>query len=152
MKRTRRLSTGRRGSALFLSLLVVLVLTALSVPVMVRVSSNHRLTEKDYRELSALSLAEAGVERAIWELNYGSIASWTGESTLKTLSLSSVASAGGAVVGNISHPGREPRFGQPGRDGDGKRPLDGRLDRGSQGSDRPQARFQELLRFRDLRR
>jgi Tfp pilus assembly protein PilX len=92
MSRTRRLPTGRRGSALFLSLLVVLV----------RVSSNHRLTEKDYREMSAMNLAEAGVERAIWELNYGSIASWAGESTLKTLSLSSVAAAGGTVVGAVS--------------------------------------------------
>jgi hypothetical protein len=102
MRRTRRLPTGRRGSALFLSLLVVLVLTVLSVPVLVRVSSNHRLTEKDYREFSALSLAEAGVERAIWELNYGSIASWAGESTLKTLSLNSLAAAGGAVAGSIN--------------------------------------------------
>ncbi len=49
-------------------------------------------------------------------------------------------------------PGREPRFGQPGRDGDGKRPLDGRLDRGAQGPGRPQARLQELLRLRHLRR
>ncbi len=92
---------GRRGTVMFISLLAVLVLTMLAVPTLVRVSSNHRLTEKDFRELAAQSLAEAGVDRAIWELNYGSIASWAGEGATRTLSLTGVTTSDGTAAGDV---------------------------------------------------
>lgn len=94
--------SGRRGTILFISLLAVLVLTMLAMPVLLRVSENHRLTEKDFREISALNLAEAGVDRAIWELNYGTISSWSGTTYTRTLSLPSVATSDGTAVGGVS--------------------------------------------------
>ncbi len=40
---------------------------------------SDRLTEKSYRILTATNLAEAGIELAIWELNFGSIWIWEGD-------------------------------------------------------------------------
>ncbi|MDD8026713.1 MAG: hypothetical protein PHI34_09360 [Acidobacteriota bacterium] len=93
---------GRRGAVLFISMLAVLVLTMLALPVLVRVSENHRLAEKDFRETSALTLAEAGIDRAIWELNYGTISSWSGTTSARTLDLSSVATSDGTTAGGVS--------------------------------------------------
>jgi hypothetical protein len=92
---------GRRGAALFVSLLAVLVLTLLALPTMVRVSGNHRLTEKDYRELAAQALAEAGVDRAIWELNFASITSWSQEGAARILSLTGLTASDGTTAGDV---------------------------------------------------
>jgi len=41
------------------------------------------------------------VERAIWELNYGDISSWTGDDTLRTMGISSFQTSDGNVIGDI---------------------------------------------------
>lgn len=88
--------------ALSVTLLVSVCLLLVAVPVLTRLSTSERTTEKSFRSLAALNLAEAGVERAIWELNHGSISGWSGSSIQRSLSLTGMTSANGTVVGNIA--------------------------------------------------
>lgn len=100
--RFRPIPSGRSGMALLISMLVILVMAVLAVPFLFKVAGNERLTEKDFRETAAVNLAEAGVERAIWELNKGTISSWTGTAAERTLSLSNVQTAQGLTVGDVA--------------------------------------------------
>jgi hypothetical protein len=88
--------------ALSVTLLVSVCLLLVAVPVLTRLSTSQRTTEKSFRSLAALNLAEAGVERAIWELNHGAISGWSGSSIQRSLSLTGMTSANGTVVGNIA--------------------------------------------------
>ncbi|MGB8953361.1 MAG: hypothetical protein WCC06_11935 [Candidatus Aminicenantales bacterium] len=95
-------SKNERGAILVVSLLVVVFMLILALPLLFRLTTQFRTTEKSYKSLAALNLAEAGVERAIWELNYGDISSWTGNSSLRSNTISSIQSAGGISVGSIT--------------------------------------------------
>ncbi|MEE8376945.1 MAG: hypothetical protein V3R45_01115, partial [Candidatus Aminicenantaceae bacterium] len=86
-----------RGSVLIIALLVTLMLLILIMPFLAKLSGAYRLTEKSYRTLVATNLAEAGIERAIWELNYGSIWTWDGEANNRILELSDLQAASGNV-------------------------------------------------------
>ena len=90
-----------RGSVLAISLLVSVFMAILAIPFMTKYASRFRLTGKSFVSLAALNLAEAGLERAIWELNYGDITSWSGTNA-KTLNISNFTASNGAVIGNIS--------------------------------------------------
>jgi len=90
-----------QGYILVIGTLVSAVLLIFSLPFIFQLSSEYRLTEKSYKSLSVLSLAEAGVERAIWELNHGDITTWEGDSNVRTMTISSIQAAGGDVVGDI---------------------------------------------------
>ncbi len=91
-----------RGSVLVIALLVALVLLILTLPVLTKLSGAYRLTEKSYRTLAATNLAEAGIERAVWELNYGSIWTWAGEPNNRILDLSNLQASGGNEIGDVS--------------------------------------------------
>jgi Tfp pilus assembly protein PilX len=78
-----------KGFVLIVGLVVMAVLLLLAVPLLFQLSFENKLTNKSYKSSAALSLAEAGVERAIWELNYGDIATWDGDSSLRTMTISS---------------------------------------------------------------
>jgi len=93
--------SSRRGSILLFSLIGSLVLFALVAPLLVRLSGHYRVTEKNFRTLAALNLAEAGVERAIWELNKGVVADWTGDILVRRLALSGIQAADGTAVGEV---------------------------------------------------
>ncbi len=90
-----------RGAVLIIALLVTLMLLILTMPFLAKLSGAYRLTEKSYRTLSATNLAEAGIERAIWELNFGSIWTWDGESNNRALELVDLQAAGGTEVGDV---------------------------------------------------
>ena len=90
-----------RGAVLIVVLLVTLALLVLSMPFLAKLSGQYRVSEGSYKSLAALSLSEAGVERAIWELNYGDIETWAGDSMNRLLNRSSVQSSEGAVLGDI---------------------------------------------------
>jgi hypothetical protein len=88
-----------------MSLLVSVFMAIMALPFLVKFSSRMRITEKSFGSLAALNLAEAGLERAIWELNSGDILSWSKPfptSTERTLNISNFTAANGAVIGNIS--------------------------------------------------
>ena len=91
-----------RGAVLILALLISVVMAILAVPYMAKLSGRYKTTERAYDSLAAEYLAEAGIERAIWELNYGSISSWGGSSSQRTLTMTNVQASNGAVIGSIS--------------------------------------------------
>jgi len=90
-----------KGFVLVVGMMVMSVLLLLAVPFLYQLSFENRLTNKSYKSSAALSLAEAGVERAIWELNYGDITTWAGDSALRTMTISSFQTSDGNVIGDI---------------------------------------------------
>jgi len=90
-----------KGFVLVVGMLVMAVLLLLAIPFLYQLSFENRLTTKSYKSSAALSLAEAGVERAIWELNYGDISTWAGDSSLRTMGISSFQTSDGKVIGDI---------------------------------------------------
>lgn len=101
-KRSLKESRQDKGSILVTGVIVLASLVILALPFLFHTSSEFRLTEKSYKSYAALSLAEAGVERAIWELNYGEISTWNGDNSLRTKSITSFQAAGGRVIGDIN--------------------------------------------------
>lgn len=90
-----------QGSILVAGAIVLASLFILALPFLFHKSSELRLTEKSFKSLASISLAEAGVERAIWELNYGDISTWGGDSSLRTKAITSFQASGGNVIGDI---------------------------------------------------
>jgi Tfp pilus assembly protein PilX len=101
MKNNCLFSPKEKGAALFFSLLIGVVMVGLALPFLFKMNSQFHITEKSYKSLSALNLAEAGVERAIWELNFGDISTWSGNLLERNLTLTSVQTAQGFVIGSI---------------------------------------------------
>lgn len=90
-----------QGFVLIVGMIVMAVLLLLAVPFLYQLSFENKLTNKSFKSSAALSLAEAGVERAIWELNYGDISTWAGDSSLRTMTISSFQTPDGNVIGDI---------------------------------------------------
>lgn len=90
-----------QGVMLVLALIVSFVMLIVAVPFIFKLSAQYRNAERSYKTLAALNLAEAGVERAIWELNHGDISSWNGDDQLRSLDISSFQTSGGTAIGDI---------------------------------------------------
>ena len=58
-------------------------------------------TKKSSKYSAALLLAKVGIERAVWELNHGNISSWSGDESLRTMTISSFNTPDGDVIGDI---------------------------------------------------
>jgi Tfp pilus assembly protein PilX len=101
MKKYLKRRNEEKGFVLVVGMIVMAVLLLLAVPLLFQLSFENKLTNKSYKSSAALSLAEAGVERAIWELNYGDITTWAGDSSLRTMTISSFQTADGKVIGDI---------------------------------------------------
>jgi hypothetical protein len=97
--------SGRRkkeqGSILMISLFFLAFLLLLAFPLLFQLQNEKRSADKSYKSVAAISLAEAGVERAIWELNHGDISSWSGGGSVRTMDISSFPTTDGNVIGNI---------------------------------------------------
>jgi len=98
----RKQNENERGAVLVITLLVTVMMLIIMMPFLAKLSGSYRLTEKSYRTLTATNLAEAGIERAIWELNYGRIWTWDGEPNNRSLDLPDLQASGGNNVGDIS--------------------------------------------------
>ena len=59
-----------RGFALITSVLIISILIPLVIAYIARVTAEYRFTSKFYNSIAAFNLAEAGIERALWEINY----------------------------------------------------------------------------------
>lgn len=116
-----------RGVVLITALLVMAVMLIISVPFLFKLSGQYRATDKSFKSLASLSLAEAGVERAIWELNYGDISSWNGDNDLRTMTISSFQAAGGTAVGDMEISVTDPEGSNPIVEATGKIPFTGNL-------------------------
>lgn len=94
-------SNREKGVVLIIAILVTFMMLILAIPFLTKLSGQYRITEKSFRQLAAFNLAEAGVERAVWELNYGTISNWEGDNDQRTLTISSLQASGGNEVGDI---------------------------------------------------
>ncbi len=90
-----------QGFVLLVALIVMVFLLLLVAPFLFQLSNDSILATKNCKSSKALSLAEAGIERTIWELNYGDISGWDGDSSERTLTISGFQTAAGEVVGDI---------------------------------------------------
>lgn len=90
-----------RGMILVLASIVIICLLLFIAPFLIRLSAQFHSTERSYQALVALNLAEAGVEKAVWELNYGNISNWEGDNILRSLIVPEVRGSGGNVLGEI---------------------------------------------------
>jgi len=97
-----KITRGRKdGSILIIGMTILAFLFVFAVPHLFQQSPENKVTDKSANYTAALSLAEAGVERVIWELNYGDIATWKGDSTSRTLTISSYQAPASDVIGDI---------------------------------------------------
>ena len=94
-------SQHEKGAVLVVVLLVTVALLIVATPFLFKLSAQYRTTNKSFHSLAAMNLAEAGIEMAIWELNYGDISAWDGDDLLRTYSLPSFQASGGNVIGDI---------------------------------------------------
>jgi hypothetical protein len=102
MKVIIRIKRGRKdGSILIFGMTVLAFLLVFAVPHLFQQSPENKVTDKSTNYSAALSLAEAGVERVIWELNFGDISTWKGDSELRTLTISSYQAPASEVIGDI---------------------------------------------------
>jgi len=106
------------GSILIIGVTTMALLLFLAMPFLFQLSTenkvtdyivtDNKVTDKIANYYAALSLAEAGVERAIREMNHGDISSWNGDSKLRTLTISSIQTPEGNVTRDIEIRVEEP--------------------------------------------
>jgi hypothetical protein len=92
---------GNQGFILVTSVIVTLLMLLLVGPFLFQLSADNKSNKKTSKSLVALSLSEAGIERAIWEINYGDILTWEGDSSERTLTISDFQTSYGNVIGDI---------------------------------------------------
>jgi hypothetical protein len=90
-----------RGFVLVVGVIITSFLLLLAIPFMFKINTERRLSDKSLKTLSALSLAEAGIERAIWEMNEGDLLAWSGDSDLRTIAINGFQSSAGSAIGDI---------------------------------------------------
>ncbi len=100
-----------QGSVLIVGVTTMTLLLFFALPFLFQISTDNKVTDnkvidnkvtyKIANYSSALSLAEAGVEMALWEMNYGDISNWEGNSKFKTMAISSYKAPEGNVTGDI---------------------------------------------------
>lgn len=91
----------KRGVILVVTTIISIFMLILITPFLVRLSGQYRTSEKSYKSVVASNLAEAGIEKAIWELNYGDISSWSGDSSKRTATIPTVYGSNGNNLGSI---------------------------------------------------
>lgn len=112
MKKIRKNNLKRRheklGSIQIVGMTIMVSILLLAVPFLLQLSPENRVTDKSSSYSAAFSLAEAGVERAIRDMNHGDISSWKGDSRLRTITISSFKAPGGNMIGDIEVKIEEP--------------------------------------------
>ncbi len=58
-----------RGGILIVATLVIVVMLIVAVPFLFKLSAGYRSTERGAKALAALNLAEAGVDKVVWDIN-----------------------------------------------------------------------------------
>jgi Tfp pilus assembly protein PilX len=102
-----------KGAILIIAVIILMFLLLLAFPFLFRMSTEYRIAEKTYKSFAALNLAEAGIDRAIWELNYGDITTWAGDSSSRTMTLTDFQAFGGKVIGDVQITVNEPESDSP---------------------------------------
>ncbi|MFH0795548.1 MAG: hypothetical protein V2A65_00630 [Candidatus Omnitrophota bacterium] len=95
----------QEGSILITAVITMAVLLTLGGAHLTMTLSEQRLTARTYRDVLAINLAEAGIEMAIWELNYGGADFLSGEGwsgTDPTMTVTSFSTADGEIIGDFT--------------------------------------------------
>jgi len=92
----------RKGFVLIFALLTTSISLVLLIPYISRVVADYRFTSKVYNSTVALNLAEAGVERALWEIrwNNSTFSGWTPTADGYTISVNSFRTLTGQSIGD----------------------------------------------------
>ena len=122
-----QIDSNKTGSALIVSILIIVLIMLFIIPFLTKTSGNYSSAEKSYGSLAALNLAEAGVEMAIWELNFGNISTWSGDDNERTKSISSFLTSMGDVIGDIEIEVQNPTANTPIIQAIGRYPFRGNL-------------------------
>ncbi len=93
-----------RGMILAVAILIAVFMLTMTVPFLFKLSAQNRSTERGQKALSAFNLAEAGIDRALWEMNQffavpDGIA-WD-ENMQGTETINSLRGSSGARIGDI---------------------------------------------------
>jgi hypothetical protein len=115
-----------KGFVLIVGAIIMSLFLLLAVPFLTQMSMEYRLSEKSSQSIVALSLAEAGIERAIWEINKGDVSSWSGDDDLRALVLSGFKTSNGTVIGDIKINIADPEGDNPVLEATGTVPLGSR--------------------------
>lgn len=112
MKKIRKSNLKRKhekqGSIQIVGMTIMVSMLLFAVPFLLQRSPENRVTDKSSSYSAAFSLAEAGVERAIRDMNHGDISSWKGDSRLRTITISSFKAPEGNMIGDIEIKIEEP--------------------------------------------
>jgi len=65
------MDNGRKGFVLITAILATSILIILTLPYVSRVATEYKLMAKIHNSTAALDMSEAGIERALWEINFG---------------------------------------------------------------------------------
>lgn len=97
----RRIVSRERGAGLAEAIMAVMVLMVMSVPFLSKVAVNLETAGTAANPEAALGLAEAGVEKAVWELNEGA---WSGTEDISadlSMSIDGLETPGGSFRGDV---------------------------------------------------
>ncbi len=105
-----------KGMILAVATMVVVVMLIMAVPFLFKLSAQYRTTEKGFKSSSAFDLAEAGIDRALWEMNrpfaFDGGLVWN-EAQQGTETIANFDSSDGTVIGDISILVSSPTGGAP---------------------------------------
>jgi len=101
-KKMRKDRKHEKGAVLSIAILVGVVLLIMAVPFFFRLSGQYRSTDRSVKALSAFNLAEAGVDRALYEISHFFYLPWTiHEDGSLTATLAGLQTTDGNVVGDV---------------------------------------------------
>ncbi len=105
-----------KGMILAVATIVVMVMLIMAFPFLFKLSAQYRTTEKGFKSGSAFELAEAGIDRALWEMNRpfafeGGLV-WN-EAQQGTETIANLTAADGTVIGDIGITVSSPTGGSP---------------------------------------
>lgn len=91
-----------KGAILVVATIVVIAMLIMATPFLFKLSGQQRSTERANKALAAINLAEAGCDRAVWELNHGLVLSWVTVNNRLSKTYSDFKTSSGTTVGDIS--------------------------------------------------
>lgn len=88
-----------KGAILVVATIVVVAMLIMATPFLFKLSGQYRSTERANKALAAINLAEAGCDRAVWELNHGMVSTWVYENNRLSTTISNLATSSETPVG-----------------------------------------------------
>jgi hypothetical protein len=101
-KETKKDRRHEKGAVLSIAILVGVVLLIMAVPFFSKLSGQYRSTDRSVKALSAFNLAEAGVDRALYEISNWSYLPWiVFEDGSQTATIAGLQTTDGTTIGDV---------------------------------------------------